>query len=213
MPNLRQVEALMQAYSPWIYFHPDEIYFPSSVSWFFDNGALLYQKGNQNPTSIDSGGSNLPQGDSNDGTYWIDLPADDGQKNKIMKGDISSTKLYLHIKPMLGATFTDVVIWIFYPFNGPAKAKVGLFNVSLGKIGEHVGDWEHLTLRISNFTGELRRFLFCRAQLRHLGGCFPARFPGGEQARGVFFIAWPCYVLEARPCPTREFQTGYWHQE
>ncbi|CAL9760554.1 unnamed protein product [Musa acuminata subsp. burmannicoides] len=54
MPNLRQVEALMQAYSPWIYFHPDEIYFPSSVSWFFDNGALLYQKETRIPTSIDS---------------------------------------------------------------------------------------------------------------------------------------------------------------
>ncbi|RZS25996.1 hypothetical protein BHM03_00059284, partial [Ensete ventricosum] len=184
MPNLSQVETLMQAYSPWIYFHPDEVYLPSSVSWFFDNGALLYQKGNQNPTPIDSGGSNLPQGDSNDGAYWIDLPDDDGQKNKIKIGDLSSTKLYLHIKPMLGATFTDVVIWIFYPFNGPAKAKVELFNVSLGKIGEHVGDWEHLTLRISNFTGELWRLYFAEHSSGTWVDASQLDFQGGNKPVG-----------------------------
>ncbi|KAJ8464651.1 hypothetical protein OPV22_027203 [Ensete ventricosum] len=160
MPNLKQAEALMKAYSPWIYYHPDEEYLPSSVSWLFDNGALLYQKGNQNPTPIGSDGSNLPQGGSNDGAYWIDLPVDGGQRDKVKKGDLSSTKVYLHIKPMLGATFTDVVIWIFFPFNGPAKAKVQLLNIPLGKIGQHAGDWEHMTLRISNFTGELWRVYF-----------------------------------------------------
>ncbi|WOK97144.1 hypothetical protein Cni_G05852 [Canna indica] len=166
MPNLAQVDALMSAYSPWIYFHPDEEYLPSSVSWFFDNGALLYQKGNQIPTPIDSNGGNLPQGGSNDGEYWIDLAAEDGQKEKLKKGDISVTKLYLHIKPMLGATFTDVAIWLFYPFNGPARAKVSFVNLKLGKIGQHVGDWEHVTLRISNFTGELWKVYFAE----HSGG-------------------------------------------
>ncbi|KAG1368787.1 vacuolar protein sorting-associated protein 62 [Cocos nucifera] len=160
MPNLSQIQAIMQAYSPWIYFHPDEEFLPSSVSWFFDNGALLYEKGNPSPAPITSNGSNLPQGGSNDGAYWIDLPVDDREKDKVKKGDIPSSKVYLHVKPMLGATFTDVAIWIFYPFNGPAKAKVGPFNLSLGRIGEHVGDWEHVTLRVSNFSGELWRVYF-----------------------------------------------------
>ncbi|XP_072957471.1 hypothetical protein At1g04090 [Typha angustifolia] len=160
MPNLSQIEAIFQAYSPWVYLHPDEPFFPSSVSWFFDNGALLYQKGNQNPTKIASDGSNLPQGGSNDGKYWIDLPVDGAQKEKVKKGDLSTAKVYLHIKPMLGATFTDVAVWIFYPFNGAARAKVEFINVSLGRIGEHVGDWEHVTLRISNFNGELWRVYF-----------------------------------------------------
>ncbi|KAG6521132.1 uncharacterized protein LOC122051926 [Zingiber officinale] len=162
MPNLNQVEALMQAYAPKIYFHSDEEFLPSSVNWFFGNGALLYQRENQsNPsTPIEPDGSNLPQGESNDGAYWIDLPAEDDRKDKAKKGDISSTKVYLHVKPMLGATFTDMAIWIFYPFNGPARAKVSFINIKLGKIGGHVGDWEHMTLRISNFTGELRRVYF-----------------------------------------------------
>ena len=61
---------------------------------------------------------------------------------------------------MIGGIFTDITIWIFFPFNGPATAKVGIINIPLGKIGEHIGDWEHITLRVSNFTGELSKVYF-----------------------------------------------------
>ncbi|KAL6129692.1 hypothetical protein ACLB2K_073041 [Fragaria x ananassa] len=156
MPNQSQIDALLQAYAPFIYFHPDEVYLPSSVGWFFTNGALLYNKDQeQNPVPIEPTGANLPQGGSNDGAYWLDLPVDQGGKDRVKKGDLPDAEANLHIKPMLGSTFTDIAIWIFYPFNGPARAKVQFFNVSLGKIGEHVGDWEHVTLRVSNFTGQL----------------------------------------------------------
>lgn len=181
MPNLSQIKALMQAYSPWIYFHPDEAYLPSSLSWFFSNGALLYEKGNPNPTPIDPAGSNLPKGGGNDGAYWVDLPADDKGKEKVKKGDLPSAELYLHIKPMLGATFTDVAIWIFYPFNGPAKAKVEFLNIPLGKIGEHVGDWEHVTLRVSNFTGELWRVYFSEHSSGSWVDASQLEFQGGNK--------------------------------
>ena len=161
MPNLAQVDALVQAYSPWVYLHPDEQYLPSSVSWFFQNGALLYQQGEESkPVNIYPTGSNLPQGGSNDGAYWLDLPVDAKAKETVKKGDLQDSMTYMHIKPMLGATFTDIAIWIFYPFNGPARAKVELINISLGKIGEHVGDWEHVTLRVSNFNGKLMNVFF-----------------------------------------------------
>ncbi|KAL2234258.1 uncharacterized protein LOC105168414 [Sesamum indicum] len=161
MPNQDQIKALVQAYSPHIYFHPDEEYFPSSVAWFFENGALLYTKGDEsNPVPIDPAGSNLPQGGPNDDAYWIDLPIDSAAKERVKKGDLADAYAYLHVKPMFGGTFTDVAIWLFYPFNGPARAKVEFFNISLGKIGEHVGDWEHVTLRISNFNGELKSMYF-----------------------------------------------------
>ncbi|KAF7824457.1 Vacuolar sorting-associated protein 62 [Senna tora] len=67
---------------------------------------------------------------------------------------------------MFGGTFTDIAMWVFYPFNGPARAKVEFINVPLGKIGEHVGDWEHVTLRVSNFNGQLWRIYFAE----HSGG-------------------------------------------
>ncbi|KAL0324117.1 UNVERIFIED_CONTAM: hypothetical protein Scaly_2378800 [Sesamum calycinum] len=167
-PNLRQVEALFQTYSPYIYFHPKEIYLPSSVNWYFSNGALLYKNGQESsPIAVEPNGSNLPQGGSNDGSYWLDLPVDEQAKEKVKKGDLQSAEAYLHVKPILGATFTDIQVWLFYPFNGHAVLKLGVIDeVPLGKIGEHVGDWEHVTLRISNFDGVLYKVYFAE----HSGG-------------------------------------------
>ncbi|PWA54594.1 Vacuolar protein sorting-associated protein 62 [Artemisia annua] len=161
MPNLNQIETLIQTYSPVVYMHPDEPYLPSSVDWFFQNGALLYHKGDEsNPIPISQNGSNLPQGGSNDDTYWIDLPKDGSSKERVKKGDLQDANAYFHVKPMYGGLFTDIAIWLFYPFNGPSRAKVDFINISLGKIGEHIGDWEHVTLRISNFNGELTSVYF-----------------------------------------------------
>nr|GMD49974.1 uncharacterized protein LOC109151050 [Ipomoea batatas] len=72
MPNLPQIKSLLQTYSPWIYFHPDEEFLPSSVPWFFKNGALLYTKGQESsPAPIEQTGANLPQGGNTDGAYWL----------------------------------------------------------------------------------------------------------------------------------------------
>ncbi|XP_074329507.1 hypothetical protein At1g04090-like [Apium graveolens] len=163
MPSLDQVKALVQAYAPVVDFHPDEKYFPSRVSWFFKNGALLYTKGQESsPVPIVQDGSNLPHNGSDDGTYWIDLPSDGTTSDHLKKGDLQSAYSYMHIKPALGGTFTDIQVWLFYPFNGPGKIKLGVETFSLGPVGEHVSDWEHVTLRISNFNGELRSVYFSK---------------------------------------------------
>ncbi|KAH7690918.1 Vacuolar protein sorting-associated protein 62 [Dioscorea alata] len=165
MPNLEQIHALIHHYGPTLIFHPKEIYLPSSIPWFFNNGATLYKKGETIGEYIDADGSNLPKGGTNDGQYWIDLPNDD-RKNYVKYGRLESAELYVHVKPSLGGTFTDIAMWVFCPFNGPATIKIGVINVSMSKIGQHVGDWEHFTLRISNFTGELWSIYFSQ----HSGG-------------------------------------------
>ncbi|CAM8894423.1 unnamed protein product [Rhodiola kirilowii] len=165
MPNIDQIHALISHYGPTLYFHPDEVYFPSSVPWFFRNGAMLFEQGESYGEPVDPAGSNLPGGGSNDGKYWIDLPRDD-VNNKIKHGNLESAVLYVHVKPALGGTFTDIVMWVFCPFNGPATLKIGVLNIGLSKIGQHVGDWEHFTLRISNFNGELWNIYFSQ----HSGG-------------------------------------------
>ncbi|CAI9107549.1 OLC1v1006924C1 [Oldenlandia corymbosa var. corymbosa] len=165
MPNIDQIHALIRHYGPRLYLHPEEAYFPSSVSWFFENGALLYKKGDSFGQPVDARGDNLPAGGANDGEYWIDLPSD-SQRESLKSGNLESAKLYVHVKPALGGTFTDIAMWVFCPFNGPGTLKLGLVSVAMTKIGEHVGDWEHFTLRISNFTGELWSIYFSQ----HSGG-------------------------------------------
>nr|XP_043617187.1 uncharacterized protein LOC122589019 [Erigeron canadensis] len=168
MPNLEQVEALIDHYGPTVYFHPKEVYLPSSVEWFFENGALLFKKGKSDGISIDSCGSNLPQGGKNDGEFWMDLPEEDNDDTFVKHGNLESAELYVHIKPALGGTFTDIAMWIFCPFNGPITFTVELLNlnIEMNRVGEHVGDWEHYTLRISNFDGELWSVYFSE----HSGG-------------------------------------------
>ncbi|XVF30992.1 hypothetical protein REPUB_Repub16aG0106900 [Reevesia pubescens] len=166
MPNLKQIHALIEHYGATVFFHPDEDCMPSSVQWFFKNGALIYEDGKLKGEPIDSWGSNLPSGGTNDGAFWIDLPGDDYARNYVANGNLESAELYVHVKPALGGTFTDIAMWIFCPFNGPANLKIGLFNIQMNKLGQHVGDWEHFTLRISNFTGELWQVYFSQ----HSGG-------------------------------------------
>jgi Vacuolar protein sorting-associated protein 62 len=165
MPDLEQVHSLINHYGPTVFFHPKEIYLPSSILWFFRNGATLYKKGIKMGEEILSGGSNLPKGGENDGEYWIDLP-DDFRNSSVKLGNLESAELYVHVKPACGGTFTDIAMWVFCPFNGPATIKVGIANFPLSKIGQHVSDWEHFTLRISNFTGELWNVYFSQ----HSGG-------------------------------------------
>ncbi|XP_057456799.1 hypothetical protein At1g04090-like [Lotus japonicus] len=166
MPNLQQMHALIKHYGPTVFFHPDEAYLPSSVAWFFSNGAMLYRKGVSKGEGIDASGSNLPGGGTNDGQFWIDLPNNDQSRRFLKRGDMNSARLYVHVKPALGGTFTDIAMWVFCPFNGPATLKVGIRNIALSKTGEHVGDWEHFTLRICNFSGELYSIYFSQ----HSGG-------------------------------------------
>lgn len=166
MPNLEQIHALIKHYGPTVYFHPDEVYMPSSLQWFFDNGALLYESGKSDGERIDSKGSQLPKYGFNDGNFWIDLPKDAEKRDYVKRGNLESAVLYVHVKPAFGGTFTDIAMWVFCPFNGPATLKVGLANFSLNRVGEHVGDWEHFTLRVSNFTGQLWSIYFSE----HSGG-------------------------------------------
>uniref|UniRef100_A0A3N7FK38 Uncharacterized protein n=1 Tax=Populus trichocarpa TaxID=3694 RepID=A0A3N7FK38_POPTR len=87
MPNRNQIQTIFQAYSPWMYFHPDEQYLPSSVNWYLKNGALLYKKGDESkPVPIESNGSKLPQGGADDDTYWMDLPLDEEGQERVKKG-------------------------------------------------------------------------------------------------------------------------------
>ncbi|PHU04857.1 hypothetical protein BC332_25679 [Capsicum chinense] len=91
-----------------------------------------------------STGSNLSQGGSDDCAYWLDLPTNDTAKSNINKGDLLGVAAYLQVKPMFGPTYTDIAAWLFYPINEPEKAKLEFMTIALGKIGEHVGDWNML---------------------------------------------------------------------
>ena len=110
----------------------------------------------------------------------MDFPKDGIGASRVKQRDLQSVEAYVHIKPMLGRICSDIAMWLFYPFNGPRTLKVRLLNIGLGKIGEHVGDWEHFTLRINNLTGKLWRVYLSQhksgqwldtSELEYIEGC------------------------------------------
>ncbi|KAL4561427.1 hypothetical protein LXL04_033593 [Taraxacum kok-saghyz] len=158
MPNSLQINAMIHAYAPMVYFHPDEEYLPSSVLWFFQNGAELHQTGRV-WSNVVNDGENLPNNGSEDDSF-LDLPQ--GDKDRVKRGFLPNATAYVHVKPENGGTFTDLVVWLYYPFNGGGKFQLGPFTINLGKIGEHVSDWEHMTLRVDNFYGHLKAIYLSR---------------------------------------------------
>ncbi|KAG0488612.1 hypothetical protein HPP92_007423 [Vanilla planifolia] len=119
----------------------------------FSKWCCFTQEGDEDGQPIDLDGSNLPAGGYNDGEYWIDLP-DDDRSDQLKLGSIHSSELYVHVKPALGGTFTDIVMWVLL-LQWSCNTQGWFAEYLSQKIGQHVGDWEHFTLRISNFTGEL----------------------------------------------------------
>ncbi|XP_076946306.1 hypothetical protein At1g04090-like, partial [Bidens hawaiensis] len=154
MPNPSQITTMIKAYAPLVYFHPDEEYFPSSVLWFFENSAELHILG-QPPSGVINDGDNLPIDGTADDAF-LDLPSDPPSSQRVRKGSLSGAVAYIHVKPALGGTCTDLAIWLYYPFNGGGQFQLGPASISLGKIGAHVSDWEHITLRVDNFNGALK---------------------------------------------------------
>ncbi|GKC63586.1 putative vacuolar protein sorting-associated protein 62 [Tanacetum coccineum] len=149
-PTIEQIKVMITAFAPLVYFHPDEEFFPSSVTWFFNNGAQVFDP---SPHAIINDGEFLPRNGTIDDSF-LDLPFDQSLKYKVKRGSLSDAVAYIHAKP--APTFTDIVIWLYYPFNGGSKFQVGPYTLNLGRIGEHVGDWEHIRLRIENYSGVLQ---------------------------------------------------------
>ncbi|KAJ0789801.1 putative vacuolar protein sorting-associated protein [Helianthus annuus] len=131
MPNSLQIGEMIQAYAPW-----------------------LHQPG-QIPSLVINDGDNLPNNGGADDAF-LDLPSDQPNKERVKKGFLSDAVVYIHVKSALGGTCTDLAIWLYYPFNRGGKFQLGPFTIDLGMIGEHVSDWEHITLRVDNFHGNLR---------------------------------------------------------
>nr|GEW20786.1 hypothetical protein [Tanacetum cinerariifolium] len=157
-PTIEQIKTMISRFAPLIYFHPDEEYFPSSVPWFFKNGVQLF---GPKPHGITNNGDNLPRNGNLDSAF-LDLPSDQPLHDTVKKGSLADAVAYIHAKPVVTGSYTDIVIWLYYPFNGPAKLQLGPFIIPLGKAGQHVRDWEHMRLRIDNLTGSLKKSISTR---------------------------------------------------
>ncbi len=124
-------------FAPRIWLHAEESYFPSSVEFFLPNvhGEDGYLVTNQ-PLGCDS---------------CTDPQFLDGQRP-----DQVQVPMYVEVVTRMQngvpTNITDVIYWNFYPYNNGKRVCIGWYSPwgcagGYSTFGNHVGDWEHLTVR------------------------------------------------------------------
>lgn len=156
-PTLDELNQIIKKVAPRIYFHPDDEFGPSSVDWFLKR-ANLYQS---NGASRNAASAPLPS-DGSDGSYWLE------GSSSARAGDLSTAVAYVNAKYQ--NTWLDIQFWIFYPYNGAGRATVTVTEINekidLKPMGQHGGDWEHVTCRVDPVSQELRAIYLAQ----HSGG-------------------------------------------
>lgn len=141
--------ALARKYAPQLKFHKNEKYWGSSVEYFLggpitiqdDNGATV-STGSLTPSNL----ADVPN--KGTGTY-ITTPMNAEAKAGFLAGQNPSktkdAKIYTFIAPKDNGV-VDLYYWLFTPYNLAKTVPL------LGEVGNHVGDWERLTVRTVNGT-------------------------------------------------------------
>eukprot|EP00485_Elphidium_margaritaceum_P010274 CAMPEP_0202702146 /NCGR_PEP_ID=MMETSP1385-20130828/15171_1 /ASSEMBLY_ACC=CAM_ASM_000861 /TAXON_ID=933848 /ORGANISM="Elphidium margaritaceum" /LENGTH=726 /DNA_ID=CAMNT_0049359735 /DNA_START=77 /DNA_END=2257 /DNA_ORIENTATION=- len=148
--SVGDLHAAIAKYGPMLRLHPEERYLPTCVEYFAEHGLLQNkQTGETKDLNLDE----IPTGPDSGAQYQLKLK-DAHSRN----GDFNRAVCYVHAQTF-GQFHTDVQFWFFHAYNGPGTARIKslLFdttthagNPSMAPLGEHEGDWEHVTLRLSN---------------------------------------------------------------
>jgi hypothetical protein len=155
-PAFNLVSALPK-FAPEVRLHPDDPNRPSSVEWYLKRTRLcrwrallrrdeeLLPVGRVTPKKLGGYGG----GDRGGTDLYLDIPRGPNQQTTRRgfqpNGGRLSAPCYVNARsaPDDAAAF-DFQYWFFYPFNGPE-----------GRHITHQGDWEHVTVRVTN-AGEPR---------------------------------------------------------
>ncbi|WP_199741898.1 Vps62-related protein [Corallococcus sp. CA047B] len=139
-PELRGLPVDAQtvaAFAPRVWLHPDESYFPSSTQFHLAN---VHEENGHLVTNQALGCDSC-----------TDPQFLDGQRP-----NQTSVPVYAQIIPRTQGgqptNVTDVLYWNFYPYNNGKRVCIGWYSPwgcvgGYSTFGNHVGDWEHLTVR------------------------------------------------------------------
>lgn len=173
--SAENITTLINRHAPFVFMHPDEIYYPDDPSFLLDadpsrlcwglavnesephdffmtNGYCMETTSaslmTDYQTNVATNPLFLDPTTRSSFRYWIDIP------KMWAPGNINRARALVNILSV-DAVFTDIQFWMYYPFNGPARVVVCPLGIlcsihELEENGRHYGDWEHVTLRLLN---------------------------------------------------------------
>ncbi|RKH30616.1 Vps62-related protein [Corallococcus sicarius] len=165
------------AFAPRIWLHPDESYFPSSTQFHLAN---VHEENGHLVTNQALGCDSC-----------TDPQFLDGQRPNQTPVPVYAQRI-ARTQGGQPTNVTDVLYWSFYPYNNGKRVCIGWYSPwgcvgGYSTFGNHVGDWEHLTVRFID--GRPARVYLSQ----HANG---QDFPFGDKA--VFFTGWHPEVFSAR---------------
>ena len=119
-PDPRRIE--LERYAPRIWFTADESYMPSTVEWAFPY---------------------MTRFPDSEGRYWVRSTEGLSSASDTLPffaGDLDSATVYAYWADK-GEGVVDLVYFLFYPYNRGKSVVDTIW-------GNHVGDWEHITVRL-----------------------------------------------------------------
>ena len=135
--------ALARKYAPQWKFHPSEVYWPSTVEYFLAGVKETDSSGNVINGALTN--SNVDDAANQGSGLYLSTDINAG-KAGFLRGQnpsTTSTKVYTFIAPKANGV-VDLFYWLFTPFNEGKSIPL------LGEVGDHVGDWERMTVRTVN---------------------------------------------------------------
>lgn len=168
--NATELKDAISAAGPLVYFDAKEEFYPSPVEFFLSRAGLWNEmkgtwqlpKGTLlDPETKDLSAaavSRFPRSDSSNSKHSFDyvLKIDDADLADLKPGQLDNAPLYVHAKFNPSENATDLVFWIFYPYNGAGVLKLATLgldrHIDLEPLGMHEGDWEHFLIRVDNDT-------------------------------------------------------------
>lgn len=159
-----RLQALV-TYAPRVWLPADEEYFPSSVEFAFANM------------------TRFPDGEGN---YWIrstaalDSPSD---TLPFFAGELDTAPVYAYYADK-GSQLVDLVYFFYYPYNRGKSVVDTIW-------GNHVGDWEHITVRLMRGPDDTLTPVQVYLSAHSFGGAYEwAALEHFEDTHPVVYSAW-----------------------
>ncbi|KAF8074862.1 hypothetical protein FPV67DRAFT_1445874 [Lyophyllum atratum] len=136
--------ALARKYAPQWRFHTSEVYWPSTVEYLLA-GPIKQTDGSGKVVNGALTTSNIDDAASQGSGLFLttDINAGKGGFLRGQNPSTTATSAYTFIAPKANG-IVDLYYWLFTPFNEGKSVPL------VGQVGDHVGDWERMTVRTVN---------------------------------------------------------------